>query len=174
MEKSKNLNNPFNNLCDCVGRQFDSGNIQKIYKRVVKPIPIAGTEDYELKEDIILVDTVDLQAQMNEQAKDVSIYGIMEKFALTGDESLFGKVGDPFYTDLSSLPKDDIDLAKFIKKAKAEYDKLDPDIKNQYSFDAFANLNDGEIANLFKKDSVGNSGGDSADKKVNVGSEEKK
>ena len=68
-----------------------------------------------------LGDKVDVHAEIQEYAKQCSIYEMLKKFELTSDESYLNRDTTGFYVDISDIPNN---AGEFIEKFKTEVSKM--------------------------------------------------
>lgn len=68
-----------------------------------------------------LGDKVDVHAEIQEYAKQCSIYEMLKKFDMTGDESYLNRDTTGLYVDISDIPNN---AGEFIEKFKTEVSKM--------------------------------------------------
>lgn len=76
------------------------------------------------------VGKINVQEQIQSYADDVDIYKILEKFALTGDESVINK-NPGFYYDISNIPTNFNDFQHYLLNNSKNLDFFSKDMKEK-------------------------------------------
>lgn len=103
--------------------------------------------EYELKIDNgmeVLVkqkDRKNLQAQIDASKDSCDIAKIIEKYVITGDESLINEK-ETFFGDFTKAPKSLIEAQNQLLEAQRSFDKLSPEIKGLYHNNIYEFIND--------------------------------
>lgn len=97
-----------------------------------------GDEDYIIKDKEIEVSRINRQEFLNSQAKDHSVYGIIDKVIKTGDATLLHKGDEGVYGDGTLLLADRADIVNASARAKEDIIKNIPaDLIGDLSIDEF-------------------------------------
>lgn len=95
-------------------------------------------------------DKEDRQAYIDSFADDCGVYQVLKKFAKSGDLSLLNRA-EGFYGDISGLPVDELNPAKYAAAAEASTSKLSKVLGVDLTVDQLAALSPDELNDLIAK-----------------------
>lgn len=92
----------------------------------------------------------DRQAYIDSFADDCGVYNVLKKFAKTNDLSLLNR-SESFYGDISDLPVDELDPAKYEAAAAASVASLSKVLGEDITAEKLASMSEAELQALIEK-----------------------
>lgn len=103
--------------------------------------------------ELVVTGEFDFQDMIQASAESCDVENIINKYRLTGDAAILNR-GNAIYGDFTDLPKNLMEMYSMVDSARAEFEKLPVEIKEQFNFNAgefFASVGTDKFNNLFNK-----------------------